>query len=44
MKVKHATIHAYWLMFVATVITVGIVTTSQLITDRMGLLRDRQAS
>ena len=38
------TIHSYWLMFVATVITVGIVTSSQLITDRIGLLLDRQAS
>ena len=44
MKVKRATIHAYWLMFIATVITVGIVTSSQLITDRIGLLLDRQAS
>ncbi len=44
MKVKHATIHAYWLMFVATVITVGIVTSSLLITDRISLLLDRQAS
>ncbi len=31
-------------MFFATVITVGIVTSSQLITDRIGLLLDRQAS
>jgi len=44
MQVKRATIHAYWLMFIATVITVGIVTSSQLITDRIGLLLDRQAS
>ena len=44
MSVKRATIHAYWLMFIATVITVGIVTSSQLITDRIGLLLDRQAS
>jgi len=44
MKVKHATIHSYWLMFVATVITVGIVTSSQLVTSRIGLLLDRQAS
>ncbi|MDH3219276.1 MAG: hypothetical protein OEO19_07045 [Gammaproteobacteria bacterium] len=44
MNVKRATIHSYWLMFVATVITVGIVTSSQLITDRIGLLLDRQAS
>jgi putative ABC transport system permease protein len=44
MKVKRATIHAYWLMFIASVITVSIVTSSQLITDRIGLLLDRQAS
>jgi putative ABC transport system permease protein len=44
MKVKSATIHSYWLMFVATVITVGIVTSSQLVTARIGLLLDRQAS
>ena len=44
MKVRHATIHTYWLMFVATVITVGIVTSSQLVTNRIGLLLDRQAS
>ncbi|MDH3538033.1 MAG: hypothetical protein OER87_19985, partial [Gammaproteobacteria bacterium] len=44
MKVKRATIHSYWLMFIATVITVGIVTSSQSITDRIGLLLDRQAS
>ncbi|MDH3859862.1 MAG: hypothetical protein OEV07_17845, partial [Gammaproteobacteria bacterium] len=44
MKVKRATLHSYWLMFIATVITVGIVTSSQLITDRIGLLLDRQAS
>jgi putative ABC transport system permease protein len=31
-------------MFVATVITVGIVTSSQLVTNRIGLLLDRQAS
>ena len=31
-------------MFVATVITVGIVTSSQLVTTRIGLLLDRQAS
>ncbi|MCP4470108.1 MAG: hypothetical protein GY815_05395 [Gammaproteobacteria bacterium] len=42
--VKRATIHAYWLMFIATVITVGVVTSSQLIADRIGLLLDRQAS
>jgi putative ABC transport system permease protein len=44
MKVKRATIHAYWLMFIASVITVGIVTSSQLITERISLLLDRQAS
>jgi putative ABC transport system permease protein len=44
MKVKRATIHAYWLMFIASVITVGIVTSSQLITDRIAVLLDRQAS
>ncbi len=44
MKVKRASIHSYWLMLIATVITVGIVTSSQLITDRIGLLLDRQAS
>jgi putative ABC transport system permease protein len=44
MKLRRATIHSYWLMFVATVITVAIVTSSQLITDRIGLLLDRQAS
>ena len=43
-KVRPATLHSYWLMFVATVITVGIVTASQLITNRIGLLLDRQAS
>ncbi|HKJ54144.1 MAG TPA: FtsX-like permease family protein [Gammaproteobacteria bacterium] len=41
---KPATLHSYWLMFVATVITVGIVTASQLVTSRIGLLLDRQAS
>ena len=44
MKLKHASIHSYWLMFVATVITVSIVTSSQLVTNRIGLLLDRQAS
>ena len=44
MKLRRATLHAYWLMFVATVITVGIVTSSQLVTARIGLLLDRQAS
>ena len=41
---RPATLHSYWLMFVATVITVGIVTASQLVTSRIGLLLDRQAS
>ena len=44
MKVKPATVHSYWLMFVATVITVGIVTSSQIVTARISLLLDRQAS
>ena len=44
MKVKRATIHAYWLMFIASVITVAIVTSSQLVSDRISLLLDRQAS
>jgi len=44
MKIKRAPIHSYWLMFIATVITVGIVTSSQLITERIGLLLERQAS
>ena len=37
-------IQSYWLMLVATVITIGIVTASQLITQRISLLLDRQAS
>ncbi len=44
MNVKSATIHSYWLMFVATIITVAIVTSSQLISSRISLLLDRQAS
>ncbi len=44
MKLRPATLHSYWLMFIATVITVGIVTSSQLITERISLLLDRQAS
>lgn len=44
MNLKNATIHSYWLMFIATVITVGIVTSSQLVTNRISLLLDRQAS
>ncbi|MCP3689533.1 MAG: hypothetical protein GY784_14085 [Gammaproteobacteria bacterium] len=38
------TIQSYWLMLIATVITVAIVTASQLITQRISLLLDRQAS
>ena len=37
-------IQSYWLMLTATVITVAIVNTSQLITQRISLLLDRQAS
>ena len=37
-------IQSYWLMLIATVITVAIVNTSQLITQRISLLLDRQAS
>ncbi|MCP4980105.1 MAG: hypothetical protein GY935_06375 [Gammaproteobacteria bacterium] len=44
MQVKRAAIHSYWLMLIATVITVGIVTSSQLITHRIELLLERQAS
>ncbi len=44
MKARRASLQSYWLMFIATVITVGIVTSSQLIADRIGLLLDRQAS
>ena len=44
MKVRRTLVHSYWLMFIATVITVTIVTSSQLVTDRIGLLLDRQAS
>ena len=44
MKIKTTAIHSYWLMFIATVITVGIVTSSQLITERISLLLERQAS
>ncbi|MFT7555806.1 MAG: putative ABC transport system permease protein [Planctomycetota bacterium] len=44
MKFKSTAIHSYWLMFIATVITVGIVTSSQLITERISLLLERQAS
>ncbi len=44
MSTQRASIHAYWLMFVASVITVGLVAASQLVTDRIALLLDRQAS
>lgn len=44
MQVRPATLHSYWLMFAATVITVGIVSASQLVTGRIGLLLERQAS
>ena len=37
-------IQSYWLMLIATVITVAIVNTSQMITQRISLLLDRQAS
>ena len=37
-------IQSYWLMLIATIITVAIVNTSQLITQRISLLLDRQAS
>ncbi|MCP4188509.1 MAG: hypothetical protein GY763_12975 [Gammaproteobacteria bacterium] len=37
-------IQSYWLMLIATIITIAIVTASQLITQRIGLLLDRQAS
>ena len=37
-------IQSFWLMLIATVITVAIVNTSQLITQRISLLLDRQAS
>ncbi|TDJ28254.1 MAG: FtsX-like permease family protein [Gammaproteobacteria bacterium] len=37
-------IQSYWLMLIATVITISIVSASQLITQRISLLLDRQAS
>ncbi len=37
-------IQSYWLMLIATVITIAIVNASQLITQRISLLLDRQAS
>ncbi|MFT4608274.1 MAG: putative ABC transport system permease protein [Urechidicola sp.] len=44
LKIKSSGIQSYWLMLVATVITVSIVTSSQLLTQRISLLLDRQAS
>ncbi len=44
MKTRLPALQAYWLMLVATVITIAIVTASQLITQRISLLLDRQAS
>jgi len=37
-------IQSYWLMLIATVITIAIVNASQLITQRISVLLDRQAS
>ena len=37
-------IQSYWLMLIATIITISIVTASQLVTQRISLLLDRQAS
>jgi putative ABC transport system permease protein len=37
-------IQSYWLMLIATVITIAIVSASQLITQRISVLLDRQAS
>ncbi|MFT5224608.1 MAG: putative ABC transport system permease protein [Polaribacter sp.] len=44
LKIKSSGIQSYWLMLVATVVTVSIVTSSQLLTQRISLLLDRQAS
>jgi putative ABC transport system permease protein len=44
LKIKSSGIQSYWLMLVATVITVSIVSSSQLLTQRISLLLDRQAS
>jgi len=44
MKQRSPAIQSRWLMLVATVITIAIVTSSQLITQRISLLLDRQAS
>ncbi|MDH5356695.1 MAG: hypothetical protein OEY09_19810, partial [Gammaproteobacteria bacterium] len=43
-KPKLPALQAHWLMVVATVIAISIVTSSQLITHRISLLLDRQAS
>jgi len=44
MKSRLPAIQSWWLMLIATVITIAIVTSSQLITQRVSLLLDRQAS
>jgi len=44
MKTRLPALQSHWLMLIATVITIAIVTSSQLITQRIGLLLDRQAS
>ncbi len=44
MNTKLPAMQSYRLMLVATVITISIVTASQLITQRIGLMLDRQAS
>ncbi len=41
---KTGKLHSFWLLMVATIITVAIVTASQIITQRIGLLLDRHAS
>lgn len=43
-KPKLPALQAHWLMVIATVIAISIVTSSQLITHRISLLLDRQAS
>ena len=44
MKQRLPAIQSRWLMLIATIITIAIVTSSQLITQRISLLLDRQAS
>ena len=44
MKTRLPALQSHWLMLIATVITIAIVTASQLITQRISLLLDRQAS